>query len=78
MGWADKPRSKPMNYALHQQLGIDINRRIPERVLKNILATPIGNMVQIGSRGVVLVDTKLKYRANFALNAGQAQSGGMF
>ena len=76
MGWADPPRSKPMNYALHQTLGIDINRRIPDQVLRNIIRTPIGNMLQIGSRGVVLVDTKLKYRANFALNAGQGQSGG--
>lgn len=70
------PRSKPQHIALHQMLGIDINRRIPERVLRNILATPIGAPVQIGYRGVVIVDTKLKYRANFALNTGQAQSGG--
>ena len=67
-----------MNRALHAQLGIEINRRIPERLLRNILATPIGSVVQVGQRGVVLVDTKLKYRANFALNAGQAQSGGMY
>lgn len=78
MGWADKPRSKPMNYALHQQLGIDINRKIPERTLQAILQTPIGGVVRIGHSGSVLVDTQLKYRANFALNAGQAQSGGMF
>jgi hypothetical protein len=38
--------------------------------------TPIGRPVQVGYRGVVIVDTKLKYRANFALNTGQAQSGG--
>lgn len=72
------PRSKPMNRALHLQLGIEMNRRIPERLLRNIISTPIGNVVQVGYRGVVVVDTKLKYRANFALNAGQAQSGGMY
>lgn len=78
MGWADKPRSKPMNYALHQKLGIDINRRIPERTLRSIIQTPIGGVVRVGYSGSVLVDTQLKYQANFALNAGQAQSGGMF
>lgn len=66
-----------MNRALHQQLGIDINRRIPERILQSIIATPIGGVVRV-ARGPVLVDTKLKYRANFALNAGQAQSGGLY
>ena len=76
MGWMDRPRSKPTNVALHQMLGIDINRRIPEQTLRRIIATPIGAPVQIGYQGVVVVSTKLKYRANFALNAGQAQSGG--
>jgi hypothetical protein len=65
-----------MNIALHQTLGIDLNRRIPERTLRAIIATPIGRPVQIGYRGVIIVDNKLKYRANFALNAGQGQSGG--
>ena len=74
--WADPPQSKPMHIALHQQLGIDVNRRIPERILQGIIRTPIGSPVQVGYRGVVIVDTKLKYRANFALNTGQGQSGG--
>ena len=76
MGWMDAPRSKPMHYALHQQLGIPSNQRIPERTLRSIIATPIGYPVQVGYRGVVVVDTKMKYRANFALNTGQGQSGG--
>lgn len=74
--WADPPMSKPSHVALHQTLGIALNQRIPERTLKAIIMTPIGRPVQIGYRGVVIVDTKLKYRANFALNTGQAQSGG--
>ncbi len=75
--WADPPRSKPVHTALHQELGIPPNQRIPERILQAIIRTPIGNPVQVGYRGVVIVTTKTKYRANFALNAGQAQRGGI-
>ena len=57
-------------------LGIDMNQRIPERMLHAILRTPVGQPVQLGFRGTVVVTTPLKYRANFALNAGQAQTGG--
>lgn len=75
-GWLDMPRSKPTHAALHGMLGIPVSERIPERVLNAILRTPVGQPVQIGFRGSVMVTTALKYRANFAKNAGQAQSGG--
>jgi hypothetical protein len=76
MGFGSQYQSKPKHIALHQMLGIDIRRPIPEKTLRAIIMTPIGSPVQIGFQGVVVVDTKLKYRANFALNTGQEQSGG--
>lgn len=78
MSWADAPRSKPKNIALHQMLGIDITREIPVELLRRILATPIGGAVSVGFNRVIPVTTSLKYRANFALNAGQDQSGRLF
>lgn len=75
-------QSKPKHIALHQQLGIDLNREIPKRLLMQIISTPIGGTISasqgpFGGRRV-LVDTQLKYRANFALNTGQEQSGGLY
>jgi len=75
-------QNRPKNIALHQQLGIDLNKKIPERLLMTIIATPIGGVISVGG-GLfgarrVQVDTQMKYRANFALNAGQAQTGGYF
>lgn len=76
-------QNRPKNIALHQQLGIDLSKKIPEKLLMTIIATPIGGVVAVGGGNLfgarrVMVDTQMKYRANFALNAGQAQEGGMF
>lgn len=74
-------QSKPKHMALHQRLGIPLDRKIPESTLRSILATPIGGQIRTGGfvgSGVVLVDTTLKYQANFALNTGQEQQGGRF
>ena len=83
MGQFRQSQGKPKNIALHQQLGIDLNKKIPEKLLITILATPIGGTISVGGGGAfggrrIMVDTQMKYRANFAMNAGQAQSGGYF
>lgn len=75
-------QGKPQNIALHQQLGIPLNQPIPQRLLVQILQTPVGGVISVnngpfGGRRLQ-VDTQMKYRANFAVNAGQAQQGGYF
>ena len=64
-----------INARLHQNLKMDLNRRIPTGVLRQIARTPIGGQVYFGFRGYITVTTELKRQAMFALNAGQAQRG---
>jgi hypothetical protein len=50
--------------ALHRQLGVPLDKTIPKKKLKKIVATPIGN--KVGARKVTRL---LKSRSLFALNA---------
>lgn len=52
--------------ALHRQLGIPLDKKIPRAKLRKIANTPIGNKV-----GRVTVTRKLKQRSLFALNVGK-------
>lgn len=77
--WGRIPQGKPKHIRLHQRLGIPLNQPIPERVLRSIIATRIGGVISptgyMGG-GAVLVDTQLKYQANYCLNVGQSQGSG--
>ena len=72
--------SKPKHVALHQRLGIPLDRPIPVPLLQTIIRSPMGAVIPLNTGflggGRVQVDTQLKYQANFALNTGQEQSGG--
>lgn len=61
--WIQKAASKHTKGALHRQLGIPLDRKIPKSKLHKIMATPVGS--KIGKRRVTSL---LKKRANFALN----------
>lgn len=64
-----------INARLHQNLKMDLNRRVPRGLLIQIKNAPIGGRVYFGFRGAIPVTTELKRQAVFALNAGQAQRG---
>jgi hypothetical protein len=62
--WIREATSAHTKGALHRQLGIQQDRKIPKQILRDIVATDIGKR----SHGHT-VTPLLKKRANFALNA---------
>jgi len=59
-------KSLPKQRALKAQFGISEQAPVPTSLLRQIVQTPIGGQV-----GGVVIDTKTKYRANFALNVSK-------
>jgi hypothetical protein len=55
--------SLPKQRALKQQFRVPVDQPVPRSLLTRIVQTPIGGVVN-----GVQIDTKTKYRANFALN----------
>jgi len=71
--WMQEALDHKTKGALHRQLEIPVNERIPKTLMEKIVKTPIGqrirNPTQIGKRRI-LVTRKLKQRAVPALTAG--------
>lgn len=62
--WIQGATSKKTKGALHRQLGITQNEKIPKKTLQDIVTTDVGKK----THGITV--TKLvKHRATFALNA---------
>ena len=76
-GFGSVPRSRPLHHKLHVELGIPMDRRIPDRVLLGIRNTPVGGVYSMGYMQQIVVTTQLKYQVNFAINAGQGQESGL-
>ncbi len=66
--WIQKANSGHNKGALHRQLGIPEDRKIPTQLLQDIVDTPLGKRSHGHS-----VTWKLKSRANFALNVRKNQ-----
>lgn len=62
--WIQHATKKRTKGALHRQLGIPQDKKIPKKKLRKIVKTQIGK--KVGKRTVT---RKLKHRALFALNA---------
>ena len=62
--WIQKGTSKHTKGALHRQLGIPQDKKIPKETLRHIVKTEIGKKTHGRT-----VTPLLKKRANFALNA---------
>ena len=56
-------RTMPKSRALKATIGVSQDAPLSKSLLQQIVQTPIG-----GSVNGVMIDTKTKYRANFALN----------
>jgi len=54
--------------ALHRQLGIPEDRKIPVNVLNKILSKDVGEKIKVNGK-TITVTSLLKKRANFAKNA---------